>query len=117
MYIVKAALLRFLIILGLVASVCCAQAKSLQVGHLAPDIESCEFSLKAEKGKFVVLYFYPKDHTANCTIQATQFAAKFAEFEKLNAVIVGVSADSHASHVSFKRTHKIPFNLMGFFIL
>ena len=53
------------------------------------------------KGRFTVLYFYPKDNTPGCTRQACAFAAAYGEFEKKNAVVVGISKDSISSHVKF----------------
>ena len=90
-----------------------AYAKSPQVGDLAPQIEVTDFNLKANKGKFVVIYFYPKDHTLNCTIQSKQFAAKFDEFKALNTEIVGISADTEQSHMNFKAKYNILFTLIA----
>ena len=102
------------VVLAAVLSVfCCyANAKSPQIGDMAPDIESCEFSLKQAKGKIVVLYFYPKDNTVNCTIQSKQFANKFDDFKTLGIDVVGVSSDSHESHTNFRKKYNIPFALI-----
>lgn len=63
-------------------------------------------------GKFVVLYFYPKDHTPGCTTQACSFRDSYDQFEELNVTIIGVSPDSVESHQSFKEKHDLPFSLI-----
>ena len=60
-----------------------------------------EFSLDKYKGKKIVLYFYSKDNTSGCTLEAIQFSELKEEFEKLNAVVIGVSKDCLASHNKF----------------
>ena len=70
-------------------------------------------SLKDLKGKNVVLYFYPKDDTPGCTIEACGFRDSFKEFEKYNAVVLGVSPDSVASHGKFISKFKLPFTLLA----
>ncbi|MBT2572302.1 thioredoxin-dependent thiol peroxidase [Planococcus sp. ISL-110] len=88
------------------------------VGTRAP-----EFSLKNEAGetvslkdfsgsKYVVLYFYPKDMTPGCTTQACDFRDAQADFSALNAVILGVSADSEDQHNKFSEKHGLPFSLL-----
>lgn len=70
-------------------------------------------SLEAFKGKnYVVLYFYPKDATPGCTTEACDFRDAIEDFEKLNAVILGVSPDSEASHKKFIAKHGLPFSLV-----
>lgn len=64
------------------------------------------------KGKFVVLYFYPKDMTKGCTIEANDFSALNAEFEALNAVILGVSPDSANSHQKFIKKENLNISLL-----
>lgn len=64
-------------------------------------------SLKDHKGKWVVVYFYPKDDTKGCTSQAIDFTAHAAEFEKRDAVIIGISPDSVASHEKFIDKHQL----------
>lgn len=82
-----------------------------------------EFSLKNEAGatvslkdfsgsKYVVLYFYPKDMTPGCTTQACDFRDSQADFSALNAVILGVSADSEDLHNKFIEKHGLPFSLL-----
>lgn len=62
-------------------------------------------------GKRLVLYFYPKDDTSGCTSEAHQFRDMAAEFAAANAVILGVSKDSVASHAKFRAKHSLPFAL------
>ena len=72
-----------------------------------------KLSLKALKGKKVVLYFYPKDDTSGCTREAIDFNGLKADFEKAGAVVVGVSPDSTASHDKFKKKHGLDFALIA----
>ena len=89
---------------------------SLAVGDKAPDFTmptdgGGEVSLKALKGKTVVLYFYPRDDTPGCTTEACAFRDSLPDFSKAKAVIIGVSKDSVASHDKFKTKFKLPFPL------
>ena len=72
-----------------------------------------EFSLDKYKGKKIVLYFYSKDNTSGCTLEAIQFSELKDEFEKLNAVIIGVSKDSLASHKKFIEKHNLTVELVS----
>lgn len=90
----------------------------LQINTKAPeftlqDQEGREVSLKDFLGKKVVLYFYPKDDTPGCTKQACAFADGFGEFEELNAVVIGISKDSVASHQKFGTKFSLPFLLLS----
>jgi thioredoxin-dependent peroxiredoxin len=81
------------------------------------------FSLKAHtgatvsladlRGKKVILYFYPKDNTPGCTLEATEFQAHLQEFEKAGAVVVGVSPDTTASHCRFADKHGLSLLLLS----
>jgi peroxiredoxin Q/BCP len=89
---------------------------SVEVGGKAPDFTlpsdgGGKVSLKALKGKTVVLYFYPKDDTSGCTAEACAFRDTLPDFSKLKAEIVGISRDSVASHDRFKQKHQLPFPL------
>ena len=80
--------------------------KELKIGNKAPlfciaNQEEEETCLKHFKDKYVVLYFYPKDNTKGCTMEAIYFTKYLEDYEKLNAVILGVSPDSCASHRKF----------------
>jgi len=70
-------------------------------------------TLSDYRGKKVVLYFYPKDNTPGCTSEAKEFRDNIKEFEKENAVILGVSKDSVESHQKFKQKHELPFTLLS----
>jgi thioredoxin-dependent peroxiredoxin len=65
------------------------------------------------RGKPVVLYFYPKDDTPGCTRQACGIRDAYAEFERAGAVVLGVSADTQASHEKFKSKYSLPFTLLA----
>ena len=78
-----------------------------------PDSDGKSVSLSDFAGKTVVLYFYPKDNTPGCTRQACAFKAKNDEFKAKNAVIIGVSKDSSASHARFAEKYGLPFVLLS----
>ncbi len=65
------------------------------------------------KGKYTVLYFYPKDNTPGCSLEAQAFSAKKAEFEKIGAKIIGVSADSVKKHCSFIEKKDLTIDLIS----
>lgn len=93
-------------------------AAELLVGDKAPDFSlpsdgGKTISLSALKGKNVVLYFYPKDDTPGCTVEAKDFRDTIKDFEKLNTVILGVSKDSVDSHDAFKKKYCLPFALIS----
>lgn len=71
------------------------------------------FNLSAHKGKFVVLYFYPRDSTPGCTTEGLDFAALHKQFLAANAVVVGVSRDSVKSHDNFCTKQGFPFPLIS----
>lgn len=71
-----------------------------------------EVSLKNLEGKNVVLYFYPKDSTPGCTVEAKEFSDLMSEFEKLNTVIFGISKDSISSHNKFIEKHCLTIPLI-----
>jgi peroxiredoxin Q/BCP len=88
------------------------------VGTPAPDFslttnEGTPASLKDYRGKWVVLYFYPKDFTSGCTLEARSFQSDLAKYEKLNAVILGVSVDSAESHKDFCTKEGLSFKLFS----
>jgi peroxiredoxin Q/BCP len=72
-----------------------------------------EFSLSAQKGHPVILYFYPKDSTPGCTVEGAQFRDLHKQFAKLGAVVVGISRDSLKSHENFKTKMAFPFELLS----
>ena len=88
------------------------------VGRPAPDFELVsgdgkKIRLSDFRGKKVVLYFYPRDMTPGCTEQACAFRDAWEEFKRLNAVVLGVSADSAESHAKFAAKHDLPFPLLS----
>ena len=78
-----------------------------------PDSEGKLVSLASFAGKKVVLYFYPRDNTPGCTRQACAFAEAFEEFQQMDAVIIGISKDSTASHKRFAEKYSLPFVLLS----
>jgi peroxiredoxin Q/BCP len=89
-----------------------------EVGKPAPEFslksnENVEVSLKDLRGKWVVLYFYPKDFTSGCTIQAHNFQRDLKEYEKIGAVIIGISVDSAESHKEFCAKEGLNFKLLA----
>jgi len=90
----------------------------LSVGSKAPEFTTTDqngktVKLKDFKGKKVVLYFYPKDDTPGCTVEACSFRDNLPEFEKLNATVLGVSTDGEASHRKFADKFELPFTLLA----
>ena len=78
-----------------------------------PDKENNLISLDAFKGKWVVLYFYPKDNTPGCTTEACDFSVNITDFEKLDAVVIGISPDSPASHAKFIDKYSLKVMLLS----
>jgi peroxiredoxin Q/BCP len=91
---------------------------AIQEGKAAPaftleDANGKKVSLKDFAGKNVILYFYPKDDTPGCTKEACGFRDSWKDIQKANAVVLGVSADSGASHQKFISKYKLPFPLLS----
>jgi peroxiredoxin Q/BCP len=78
-----------------------------------PDQAGKVHKLSDVKGKWVLLYFYPKDDTPGCTTEACTLRDNFPAFKKLNAVVYGVSADSAKSHTKFIEKYELPFTLLS----
>ena len=90
----------------------------LKEGDLAPDFcltnqEGKDVSLKDFKGQWVVLYFYPKDNTPGCTLEAKGFTKNIETFIEKDAVVIGISKDSVNSHVKFISKHKLKISLLS----
>jgi thioredoxin-dependent peroxiredoxin len=91
---------------------------SLKVGGKAPDFKAKDqngtiVSLKDFTGKKVVLYFYPKDDTPTCTVEACNLRDNYAALKKKGYAILGVSADEEKKHLKFIEKHKLPFQLLA----
>ncbi|MFA1015216.1 thioredoxin-dependent thiol peroxidase [Dubosiella newyorkensis] len=90
----------------------------LEVGTKAPDFtlqdqDGKDVSLSDFKGKKVILYFYPKDNTSGCTKQACAFKELYPDFMEKDAIVLGVSKDSVASHKKFQEKYQLPFELLS----
>ena len=78
-----------------------------------PDQNGIEHSLADYKGRFVVLYFYPKDDTPGCTKEACAFRDTSEEFKNVGAEIIGISKDTVASHKKFEKKYMLNFTLLS----
>src|SRR6202049_531111 len=112
----------FLIAVGIVTTLMTVQAaetqKQPEAGQPAPDFslatgDGSQVSLKDYRGKWVVLYFYPKDFTSGCTIEAKNFQRDLAKYEQSGAVVLGVSVDSAQSHKDFCAKEGLAFKLLA----
>lgn len=88
------------------------------IGTMAPDFELATDSgttvkLSDLRGKRVILYFYPKDDTSGCTVQACGFRDSYPQIEEKNAVVLGISPDGVKSHAKFKSKFELPFTLLA----
>lgn len=92
--------------------------KQPEVGQPAPDFslttgDGSQVSLKDYRGKWIVLYFYPKDFTSGCTLEAQSFQRDLAQYQNARAVILGVSVDSAQSHKDFCAKEGLNFKLLS----
>lgn len=92
--------------------------EKLGIGDLAPDFNlprdgGAEQSLSQLRGKPVVLYFYPKDDTSGCTLEAHDFTTLKPEFDKIGVEIIGMSPDKAAKHDKFKEKHELNITLVS----
>ena len=92
--------------------------QTIVAGDPAPDFtlndkDGKAVSLSDFRGQWVALYFYPKDNTSGCTTEAKDFSALLPQFIKNNAVVVGISADSEASHTRFADKHDLTVTLLS----
>jgi thioredoxin-dependent peroxiredoxin len=78
-----------------------------------PDQDGKMHTLKDYAGKWVLIYFYPKDSTPGCTIEACTIRDQFQDFKKIKAVVLGVSTDSVKSHKRFADAYELPFTLLA----
>lgn len=91
---------------------------SLTLGSPAPNLDipstgDKTVNLSHYRGRFVVLYFYPKDNTPGCTQEGRDFRVHWEQFDALNAVVLGVSRDSVRMHENFKSKQDFPFDLLS----
>ncbi len=87
-------------------------------GQIAPDFslptdEGESLTLSSLRGKWVILYAYPRDSTSGCTTQACDFRDSFPIFQSSNAAVLGISPDSVESHRKFRAEHDLPFTLLS----
>jgi peroxiredoxin Q/BCP len=78
-----------------------------------PSSNNKSFEINKSLGKYLVIYFYPRDNTPGCTNEAKDFSKLYKEFKKKNCEIVGISKDSIESHRKFISKYKIPFQLLS----
>jgi len=112
----------FLLVFAIIAVLACNGVSATngmpEVGTVAPAFnlttnEGKQVSLGDFKGKWVVLYFYPKDFTSGCTLEAHNFQRDLAKYEAANAVILGVSVDTAESHKDFCAKEGLNFKLLS----
>lgn len=89
----------------------------LEAGHMAPEFTATgddgkQYTLSELRGRYVVLYFYPKDNTPGCTVEAKGFRDDAEAYEAKGAVVIGVSMDSAKSHQAFRKAHELNFPLL-----
>ncbi len=90
----------------------------LQIGEAVPEFclpnqDEEEICFRDIKGRWIVLYFYPKDNTPGCTVEACEFTRALPDFSELNAMIIGVSPDSPASHRKFIDKKELRLTLLS----
>ena len=90
----------------------------IPAGDIAPDFKLLDEQEKIHhlsdyRGKFVVLYFYPRDDTPGCTKEACGFRDDYSDYEKAGVTILGVSPDTSQSHLKFKSKYDLPFTLLA----
>jgi peroxiredoxin Q/BCP len=93
-------------------------SKRLKIGDKAPDFclpdaDNREVCLKDYAGKWLVLYFYPKDNTTGCTREAVDFSEHLDRFKKMGAIVVGISPDPPNSHTNFINKHNLKVTLLS----
>jgi peroxiredoxin Q/BCP len=117
-FVASAFALLVLIVAGFAYNIAHAGDKAPAVGTTAPDFtlssqENKQVSLHDFKGKWIVLYFYPKDFTSGCTVEAHNFQRDQAQYEAKNAVIIGVSMQDADSHQKFCTKEGLSFKLLA----
>jgi peroxiredoxin Q/BCP len=107
-----------LLVSSAVLGVNAARAAALETGQAAPDFVLPDQDGKTRKladwrGKWLVLYFYPKNDTPGCTTEACNFRDDWLLLQELGAEVVGVSVDTSAAHAAFAQKYKLPFPLLA----
>jgi peroxiredoxin Q/BCP len=118
MTILVSAIVAVIALIGILGMALRAGDKTPAVGSAAPDFtlnsqDGKSISLHDYKGKWVVLYFYPKDMTSGCTIEAHNFQRDLAKYDAKNAVILGVSVQDEKSHQEFCAKESLTFKLLA----
>ena len=118
MLILVSIILVAIVLIGILGAALRAGDKTPAVGSSAPDFtlnsqDGKPISLHDYKGKWVVLYFYPKDMTSGCTIEAHNFQRDLAKYDGKNAVILGVSMQNEKSHQEFCAKESLTFKLLA----
>jgi peroxiredoxin Q/BCP len=108
----------FLLLLGLAGCTARADEPLLPLGSVAPEIGGKDASgtvmkLSAQKGRYVIVFFYPKDDTPGCTREACAFRDAFDKFGRTGVSVFGVSRDSETSHLAFQKKYSLPFALVA----
>jgi len=90
----------------------------LKIGIIAPNFEApdqngIKHQLSEYLGKWILLYFYPRDNTPGCTVEACTLRDNYPNFKKIDAVVLGVSTDSVSSHDNFVQKFNLPFTLLA----
>lgn len=103
--------------LAMIAPALAGAATGIPAGEKAPEFalknqNGQTVKLSEQRGKFVLMYFYPKDDTPGCTKEACNFRDEYSEIKKLNAVVFGISRQDEKSHQKFIAKHKLPFDLL-----
>ena len=106
------------VVFGLVRAVALSPDLAVKVGETAPDFtlpdqQGRPLTLSGQRGKWVVLYFYPKDDTPGCTKEACSFRDNITAIQQLNATVLGVSVDSVASHKKFSDKYDLNFPILA----
>ncbi len=87
--------------------------KKLAPDFRLPDQSGNEHTLKQYRGKWVILYFYPKDDTPGCTVEACSFRDNFSVLKRTDIVVLGVSVDPVKKHAKFVSKYELPFTLLA----
>ena len=78
-----------------------------------PDADNEKFAMREQRGRYAIVYFYPRDNTPGCTKEAVAFRDLYPEFQKRDTVVIGISPDTPESHQRFRDQHQIPFPLLS----